>query len=149
MLVTTHLLAGAAIGSLVSNLPLAIILAIVSHYSLDYLPHFDQGVFKHKIKKFYFWAAVDFAISGLTLFFLLEYIGYSAQILLVALAAILPDLIDSTPYVSNYLHRSRLVNRIYKFHEQIQNPGKKYIYSFGIIIQVVIVGISVWLLLKY
>ncbi len=147
MLVTTHLIAGAAIGSLVGSLPLSIILAIISHYSFDLMPHFDQGVFKDK-RKFYFWAAVDFIVGGLALYLIFYLIDYQIGVLLAALAAILPDLIDSTPYLSNYLHRINILNKVYKFHEAIQKPGKKYQYSIGIIIQIVIIGISFVILIK-
>lgn len=148
MLVTTHLMTGAVIGSLVSSLPLSIILAILSHYSLDLIPHFDQGVFKNNRKRFYFWATVDFLVGGLLLLFIFSQISFDYGILLAALAAILPDLLDSTPIISLYLHRISFLNRIYRFHEQIQKPGKKYQYSIGIIVQLLIIGISIAILLK-
>jgi|SRR5581483_1820280 len=46
MILLVHMLFGAAIGSAVSNVPLAIILALLGHYFLDIFPHIEylQGV---------------------------------------------------------------------------------------------------------
>ena len=41
MLTTTHLLAGAVIGKYFQNPILIIILAFVSHYILDFIPHYS------------------------------------------------------------------------------------------------------------
>jgi hypothetical protein len=149
MLVTTHLIAGAAIGNLISNLPLSILLAIVSHYSLDLLPHLDQGIFKDNKKKFYFWAAIDFLVGGIVLYYIFKVFALDLNILLVVLAAILPDLIDSSPIISVYFHRIGIINRIYRFHEAIQRPGEKYIYSLGVLTQIIAIGVSLYLLIKY
>jgi len=148
MLITTHLITGAAIGSLVSSLPLSIILAILSHYSLDLLPHFDQGVFKDNRKKFYFWATVDFIVGGTALYLIFSKISFQVDILVVSIAAIAPDLMDSSPIISSYIHKIKLLNRIYKFHKAIQKPGKKFIYSLGILTQLIVSGISLYLLLN-
>ena len=70
MLAIVHSLSGAAIGSLIGNLPLVIILAILSHYCLDFLPHLDQGYWENQPKKKYFWAVIDFLIVGIVLYLL-------------------------------------------------------------------------------
>ena len=44
MILTPHLLLGAVIGSLVENIPLAIILAFLSHYFLDFIPHIEYSI---------------------------------------------------------------------------------------------------------
>ena len=44
MILLVHLLFGAAIGSAVKNIPLAIILAFLSHYFLDLLPHIEYPI---------------------------------------------------------------------------------------------------------
>ena len=41
MILLVHLLFGAAIGSAVNNIWLAIILAFLSHFLLDLMPHID------------------------------------------------------------------------------------------------------------
>ena len=41
MIITPHMLVGAAIGARVRNIWLVFILAWLSHYLLDFLPHWD------------------------------------------------------------------------------------------------------------
>jgi len=70
MLATPHLLAGAAIGSLVGNLPLVIILSIISHYSFDLLPHLDSGTLNLSQKKSYPMIVADLLIGATVLYYL-------------------------------------------------------------------------------
>lgn len=44
MILLVHLLLGAAIGQKISNPYMAIILALLSHYVLDLIPHFDYSL---------------------------------------------------------------------------------------------------------
>lgn len=44
MILLAHALFGAVIGALVKNIPLAIALAILSHYLLDFLPHTEYPI---------------------------------------------------------------------------------------------------------
>ncbi len=44
MILFVHMLLGAAIGSYVNNIYLAIILAFLSHYLLDFIPHADYSL---------------------------------------------------------------------------------------------------------
>lgn len=46
-----HLLFGAAIGSAVKNIPLAIILAFLGHYFLDFFPHIEYTIENIKEKQ--------------------------------------------------------------------------------------------------
>ncbi len=50
MIITPHLLLGAAIGAKTQNLGLTIILGLISHLVLDKIPHWDYG--NKEIKKF-------------------------------------------------------------------------------------------------
>ena len=44
MILLVHLLFGAAVGSSVKNLPIAIILAFLGHYFLDLFPHIEYPI---------------------------------------------------------------------------------------------------------
>jgi len=44
MILLVHLLFGAAIGSVINNIPLAIILAFLGHYFLDLFPHVEYDI---------------------------------------------------------------------------------------------------------
>lgn len=148
MLITPHLLTGAVIGTAVANLPLAIILSLVSHYALDFLPHCDQGTLELPEKKKYGWAVVDFGIGLIILIYLtsLDRLGLTAWI--AAGAAIFPDLTDNLPIVSDYLPKYWPFNRLYPFHERLQDFWREQHLSLGILTQVIIIGLSLWFLLK-
>lgn len=150
MLSTPHLLAGAAIGTLISNLPLVIILALISHYSFDLLPHLDQGSLNLSRRKTYFWAIIDILVA-VVIFYLLFRIGKVGGDLIWwgAGVAIFPDFLDNLPLFSDWLHQYWPFSKIFAFHEYLQEPGKRYQFTWGIISQIVVVGISLWILLKY
>jgi hypothetical protein len=64
MILTPHLIIGAAIGAKTHNLGLIIILGILSHYILDFVPHWDY--INHGIKNFH--KTKDFKALFLDLF---------------------------------------------------------------------------------
>jgi hypothetical protein len=149
MLATPHLLAGAAIGSLVGNLPLVIILSIISHYSFDLLPHLDSGTLNLSQKKSYPMIVADLLI-GATVLYYLSTIGKltEATVWWGAVAAISPDLLDNLPVWSDRLHQYWIFNRLHRFHEIIQEPGRRYQFSWGIVTQLLVIGVSLWILVK-
>ena len=150
MLATPHLLAGAAIGSLTGNLPLVIILSLISHYSLDLLPHLDSGTLKLSKKKSYPMVAIDLLVGAIILYYLATTGKLTqATVWWGAGVATLPDLLDNMPIFSNWLHRYWIFNRIHRFHEIIQEPGKRYQFSWGIATQLLVIGISLWILLRW
>ncbi len=94
MILLAHLLLGAAIGTAVKNPILAVILALLSHYLLDLLPHIEYPIENikqkqwHKARKDFFKVAVDI-ISGIILILLFSK-NYPI-IYICAFFAILPD----------------------------------------------------------
>lgn len=114
MILLAHILFGAAIGSLVKNIPLAIVLAFLSHYLLDLLPHIDYPI-KNIEKKQWRKAlpdilklALDFC-SGI--FLILIFSKNQPIIYICALLAILPDGFTAL----NYL----VPNKISKIHNKL------------------------------
>lgn len=100
MILLVHMLFGAAIGSVVGSLPLAIILALLGHYFLDLFPHIEylDGVEKSieglrsntwskKIKSV-LKVFLDFSIGVLLIFLLSK---NQPVIYICALVAIVPD----------------------------------------------------------
>jgi hypothetical protein len=64
MILTVHLLTGAALASKIQPTPLALLLALASHYFLDFLPHWDYDVENLKAKK---WSRVGPALLKISL----------------------------------------------------------------------------------
>jgi hypothetical protein len=94
MILLVHLLFGAAIGSVVKNIPVAIILAFLGHYLLDLIPHIEyniEGIAEKQWRKkipVFIKITLDL-LSGILLIFLFS---KNQPILYVcAFFAILPD----------------------------------------------------------
>ena len=149
MILFVHMLFGAAVGSSVNNIPLAIILALLSHYLLDFIPHIDYPLKDTDKKNFILMLpnilkiALDFG-SGILLIFLFS--KNHPIIYVCAIAAILPDGFT----VLNAL----MPNKILKFHSKL-HPEKvhyfkdKKISNFWRISSQVAVAVISVLILRY
>jgi len=94
MILLTHLLAGAVIGTKIKALWLAVVLSLISHYLLDLIPHSEYSI-KNIEEKLWKKSYIDFLKAGLDLclglsiIFLLS--DNSPQIYICAFASIIPD----------------------------------------------------------
>lgn len=156
MILLVHMLFGAAIGSLTNNVYLGIILAFVSHYVADILPHVEYldsvessiqelrtgGPKKHiaSIVKI----LADF-LMGLALTFF--FAGYALPFYIYALAAIIPD---GLTVVSN-LFPNKTLEAHNHFHTQTLHhltKKKKFSLFWRIATQAGIVAVSILLLIR-
>ena len=146
MILTPHLLLGAAIASKIEYTPLAIILAFLSHYLLDILPHIEYPIKNIQNKQ---WAkslpdflrvALDFFSGILIIYF---FSGWQIIILISALISILPDAFN----ILNLVFQNKLLKAHNNFHEKIHCLKNKKISVFWrVLSQVLIVVISVVIL---
>ena len=154
MLALNHTLVGAAIGSQIDNLPAVVGLAIASHFVLDFLPHVDQGTELHRdglkpmIK--YFLVGIDIFASIIILVLVLMARPNlnQAAVITGAVTGLMIDIIFNVPFWESWVKKTKSLSYVYRFHEIIHQPLKKYQYSVGIPLQLVIIILSVWLLLK-
>ena len=154
MLALNHTLVGAAIGSQIDNIPAVVGLAVASHFVLDFLPHVDQGTelnkddLKPTIK--YFLVGIDIFASLIILVLVLMARPNLNQTAVItgALSALLLDFIFNVPFWESWVKKTSPFSYIYRFHYKIHEPLKKYQYSVGIPLQIVIIILSIWLLLK-
>ena len=144
MILLVHLLFGAAIGSAVKNVPLAIILAFLGHYFLDLFPHIEYPTkinSKKQRQLVYLKIFLDF-LAGLLLIFLFS--KNQPIVYICAFFAILPD---GLTIINNHFP-----NKILGFHaglhlEKIHFLKNKKISTFWrIASQVAFVIISIFLL---
>jgi len=122
MILLVHLLFGAAIGSAIKNVPLAIVLAFLSHYFLDFFPHIEYGIENIEKKQ---WRKIlpdvlkvllDF-LSGILLIWIFSdpLAGSGRAIIYIcAFMAILPDGFT----VLNYLVSNKILEVHNKIHHQ-------------------------------
>lgn len=114
MILLAHLLFGAAIGQKISNPILAIILAFLSHYFLDFLPHTEYLIENIKNKQWRKAAPdilrviLDFLLGSLIIFIFSK---NQTIIYICAFFAILPDGFTILSYF--------LPNKILKIHDKL------------------------------
>lgn len=146
MILLVHLLFGAAIGSVVKNIPLAIILAFIGHYFIDIFPHveYPMGYLGEKqwrkarpdILKIF----LDFSLGILLI---LIFSKNYPLIYICALSAIVPDGF----FVINLFLPNKILNAQEKFHEKVHFLNYKKIPTFWrIATQIIAVIISITLL---
>lgn len=158
MLLTPHALVGAAIGASTDNLPLIIVLAFVSHFVLDCLPHFDWGTwhehdkdqngeFKLELKD-YLLVAFDGIVMLSISYWLWIFSGKNDLILLGIFFSILTDLIDNVPFWNKQIRKMKILNNLHKIHHKVQYQLKSKYWYWGVTTQLVIILLSYWLIIR-
>ena len=140
MVITPHLLAGAAIGTHSPNVWVAFCLGLISHYLLDALPHCEYlddikiSKFSQLVKIF-----IDFIIGAIIVLI----ISWPLKIIIISgiIGALLPDFIEF--FYKNF--KIRLFRPLSLFHYKI-HYYKRVSFLKGSIPQVIIVAISIFLL---
>lgn len=173
MLTIPHMLAGAALGSLVPDSNIDNLLAFgigwMSHYALDSIPHWERVIDsgEGKVKGFatdlppskwpriYFWQAVADVILALTIVLAVIYgLGgerpfWESTWFWGALGGFFPDAVDNNPYVNRYVEDKSPWRWFNRFHKTIhispesQKNSPRYL---GLWTQLVVIGLSLWIL---
>ncbi|XOB41455.1 MAG: hypothetical protein ACKKMS_01895 [Candidatus Nealsonbacteria bacterium] len=150
MIATPHLLIGAVIVSKIKFLPLAFLLAFLSHYFLDFIPHIDytskdiyENIYEKKWKKFFpDFLKVILDIS-LALFLILIFSKNQPIIFIGAFLAILTDGLNFL----NFVFPNKILKMHYKLHQKIHFfENKKISIFWRIFSQILIVLIAIFLL---
>ena len=147
MILLAHLLLGAAIGSKINNIPLAVILAFLSHYFLDLFPHIEypiENIKKNqwsKAKKDILKVFIDFSLGILLILFLSK--NYPL-IYFCAFFAILPD---GLSLLNSFIKNDFLLKHS-KFHQEKIHflKGKKISVFWRIFTQIISIIISILLI---
>ena len=152
MLLTAHAAVGAAIGASTENLPLIIILAFLSHFVLDILPHSDWGMwhdyekdFKLKLKD-YILVFCDILMVLIMSLYLWNNLGNN-YIMIGIFAAILVDLVDNVPYIKDILRKLPLFSQIHRVHRKLHFQLSINHWIFGSLLQIIVVLICLGYLL--
>lgn len=147
MILLAHLLFGAAIGHIVGNPAIAIILAFLSHYFLDFFPHIEYPI--ENIRKNQWQKAMpdilriilDFSL-GIFLIFVLS--KTQPIIYICALFAILPDGLT----VMNFIFTNKILDAHKTLHRKKVHflKDKKISNFWRVFSQVAAVVISIFLI---
>ncbi len=146
MILIVHILLGALIVLKVKPLFLALILALISHYFLDLLPHRDYSIDNIRKKDWQQAFRKEFILiffdifSAVVLIFLL-----SENVLLSFIGAFFSTLPDGLHLL--YRIRPNEFLRIHQqFHQKINWSENKTPLFWGVLTQVIIVAITIYLL---
>jgi hypothetical protein len=119
MILTTHILSGAALGANIQNPYLVATSAVALHFALDTLPHGDYLNKKSRLGEFWK-VAVDFAV-GFGLVFAIIFSGRTADaditrnVLIGIFFSLLPDL---TTFLHNWM-KAKFLLPVRNFHESL------------------------------
>lgn len=112
MLLGVHMLTGGAIGAIVQDIPAASGLALLSHYTLDHLPHWNY-ITRHRSKWEDTWKMGLEPVISIPIFIALAwYFHWDTRILIPAGIAALPDLIEGL----QFFLKSRLLDFHTRWH---------------------------------
>jgi hypothetical protein len=171
MLFTTHAVVGAAIGLATGNPYQGFLLGVLSHHTIDALPHFDQGTFYTR-KMRIGWLGIrgeyqehsgfsqrdwrmlyaDWALAG-TIFLALPFFIPSSlwfSVIAGTLGGLAPDILDSSPLWSKQLRAKSAALRAYHvmhgfFHWTV-TPRQIWL---GVMTQVLLVGYSLLYIFRF
>ena len=146
MLLTPHILAGAAIAAKTANPALGLILAFLSHYVFDLFPHQEYTIENIKGKR---WkkAYADFLKVGGDICFgiLLIFIFSDGQPIIYA-GAFFAILADGLTFLGLIFSNKLLVHND-DFHQKIHFLKNKKVPAFwGVLSQVLIISIAIFFL---
>lgn len=150
MLITCHLLTGAAIASTPALPEVSLPAAFLSHFVLDMAPHLETTTFSNRkkgedyypTKKEVFYVILD-VLVGLFILTILYLKLKEPLIIYGALLAVLPDLIVNIPLWYR-LRRLPVLKWFYQFHEKIHFDLKAKIWYLGIPLQALVLGVALW-----
>lgn len=143
MLIAAHSTTGAVVGEVLANPILAIIFGIVSHYILDFIPHFDttdEGVYtKRQVLLISFDALFGAIVLAIMFLSSTQQLSFAFGVF----GSLLPDILDNSPFWSKKLHDIKFFKKIYDFHASLQR--KEVSASTGIGVQVAIVFLNIFI----
>lgn len=148
MILIIHLLVGAAIASYIKPFPLALLLAFLSHFVLDFIPHWEYSIKNIQERKWsssfpdFVKLAVDFTL-GITI---ILFFSRNGIILAAAFFAVLNDIFAFL----NLIFKNRLLKADYSFHEKLHylNNTKKIPLYLRILSQIIVGLASILLLIR-
>ena len=152
MLFSNHVAAGIILTKAGLNPEIVLPLCFVSHFALDSLPHTDVGVLIAKDKEKNFvpanikeWIYLLLDIFGGLILFMIAFLQSPNYLISLAVfLAILPDLLDNLPFWN--LKNILIFKQLHFLHEYVHFNVPKSKWFFGIILEVLILGMGIWIL---
>lgn len=150
MILTPHLLAGAAVAAKISNPILGLFLAFLSHYFLDLLPQREYPI-KNIKKRCWNKSFFDFSKVFLDISFgVLLILFFSTNNPLIFIAAFLAILPDGSTLIFLIFPKNKILAIHQSFHQKINQLGenKKIPVFWKIFCQILVVLMAIFFLLQ-
>ena len=147
MLFAVHATAAGAAGQFIGNPPLAFLAGIILHFILDSIPHYDTTDNGKLTTRQVALVGIDAAIFVFLVIFIIKPVFvWSSPFWWGAFGGVLPDLFDCVPFWDKAFQRTRFGKKFHRFHNKIQSIKLSFIP--GILIQVCLLAVSVYFLMK-
>jgi len=153
MLTIVHVIVGAAIGKFVLSWPIALALAVGSHFVLDALPHADPGTLKPQSERGSMnltdlvLASIDLAVAFGILLLLVGHPNYTASVFAGMVGGILPDVTSGGFHLFPTLKTPRPTAWLFRFHRGIQGTVDKKDWLQGSLVEFGVAVLSIILFL--
>lgn len=156
MIITPHLLAGSALATATTNsIPIAFLIGFFLHFVLDAIPHVDPGTFLNPERDenkpwptwLYIYATAEFIFVWLLVIVLFKNKPNFDIIMMGGLGGIFVDIIDNNPF--RFVRNWPLIKQIHFIHTKLHYDLPAARWYWGLIIQIIVIGISLWYLLKF
>jgi len=161
MLITPHMVVGSTIGAAIDNPWIVIVLALLSHFLLDMIPHYDIGTRHFKEEKIvldwkdWLWFTID-GVAGIALtYYIYTITGGHWLVWLGAAVGIAPDIIDDIFRVSvkngklgvDMSKKIPVISAFHRFHEKIHYKLRPEQWYVGVLTQVLVVVLCLYILI--
>lgn len=151
MILSTHMLIGAAIGSKVHNLAAVFILSVISHFIVDKLPHreyLDKELTEFESPKewliFLMKVSLDFGLGILWLFYFFWQSPIWPYVALGALASVLPDFLV---FLNCLFPKIKTLARYRNFNQQSHFAKGRYSQSLSIFSEGLVALLAIYLII--
>ncbi len=140
MLITAHTIAGGTIGRMVEAPSPAFLLALISHFILDLIPHYDTTDNQKLTARQVGLVIADFALVIFLLIFWVRPRWEIGNPVLWGIAgANLPDLLDNLPAVGDAFRRTAFGRAFHRFHQGTHTGWRQPGPVLGLAIQYLLV----------
>lgn len=148
MTLTAHISVACAVGVATKSPTLGFFAGFLSHHIIDAIPHSDAGSLGSNIynalqNKALKYIIIDVAAAAIIFFLIWNKNGFSSIVFWSAVGGALPDVIDNSPYWSQYTRKVFPTNYYHRFHETVHYTilSQKYFWV-GIATQLVLIAVS-------
>lgn len=139
MLLTPHVVVGAAIGSQIRDPYITGAISFGSHFVLDKIPHWQETLYPYTpTKKTWIRIFIEVIFVLIFIYFLAKRGLLNTNVIVGMVASILPD-IDSFAIINKKLMGNKFVKAYFDWHSKIQNETSKF---YGVLTQLAIIALG-------